>query len=100
MIKNFRNAKGHQNRISGSKITAILLKGWIFAYWWSFNGVDLHLQPAQQTCFYSIRKTITILNRLGTRVAGEVETELRSGQRLFDQWFLFNFCVYFQVALD
>ena len=29
MIKNFLNPKGHQNPISGSKVTAILLKGWI-----------------------------------------------------------------------
>ena len=29
MIKNLLNPKGHQNRISGSKVTAILLKGWI-----------------------------------------------------------------------
>ena len=29
MIKNFLNPKGHQNRISGSKVTVILLKGWI-----------------------------------------------------------------------
>ena len=28
-IKNFLNPEGHQNCISGSKITAILLKGWI-----------------------------------------------------------------------
>ena len=29
MLKNFLNPKGHQNRISGSKVAAILLKGWI-----------------------------------------------------------------------
>ena len=29
MIKNFFNSKGHQNPISGSKVTAFLLKGWI-----------------------------------------------------------------------
>ena len=29
MIKNFLNPEGHQNRINGSKVTAILLKGWI-----------------------------------------------------------------------
>ena len=28
-IKNFLNLEGHQNRISGSKVTAILLNGWI-----------------------------------------------------------------------
>ena len=29
MIKNFLNPKWHQNLINGSKVTAILLKGWI-----------------------------------------------------------------------
>ena len=29
VIKNFLNPEGHQNPISGSKVTAILLKGWI-----------------------------------------------------------------------
>ena len=30
MIKNLLNSEGHQHRIIGSIITAILLKGWIF----------------------------------------------------------------------
>ena len=29
VIKNFLNPKGHQNPISGSKVTVILMKGWI-----------------------------------------------------------------------
>ena len=29
MIKNFLNLEGHQNPIMGSKVTVILLKGWI-----------------------------------------------------------------------
>ena len=29
MIKTFLNPEGHQNPINGSKVTAILLKGWI-----------------------------------------------------------------------
>ena len=29
VIKNFLNHEGHQNRINGPKVTAILLKGWI-----------------------------------------------------------------------
>ena len=29
VIKTFLNPEGHQNRISGSKVTAILLKGWL-----------------------------------------------------------------------
>ena len=35
MIKNFLNPEGHQNPFSGSKLTAILLKGWI----WPIGGV-------------------------------------------------------------
>ena len=37
MIKNFVNPKGHQNPLIGSKVTAILLKGWI----WHIGGVTL-----------------------------------------------------------
>ena len=29
VIKNFVNLEGHQNRISGSNVQAVLLKGWI-----------------------------------------------------------------------
>ena len=29
VVKTFLNPKGHHNRINGSKVTAILLKGWI-----------------------------------------------------------------------
>ena len=50
MIKNFINPKGYQNHISVSKVMAILLKGWNFAYWWSCIEKGLHLQPAQQAC--------------------------------------------------
>ena len=37
VIKNFLNPKGHQNPISGSKVTAVLLKGWIWPI--SIGGV-------------------------------------------------------------
>ena len=36
MIKKFLNPKGHQNPFSGSKVTAILLKGWI----WPIGGAS------------------------------------------------------------
>ena len=36
MIKNFLNLEGHQNPLSGSKVTAILLKGWI----WPIGGAS------------------------------------------------------------
>ena len=37
VIKNFLNPEGHQNPISGSKVTAILLKGWAL----SIGGASL-----------------------------------------------------------
>jgi hypothetical protein len=36
MMKNFLNPEGHQNPLSGSKVTAILLKGWI----WPIGGAS------------------------------------------------------------
>ena len=62
VLKNFINPKGHQNRIVGSKLMAILLKGWILpigticTIWWSCIGKSLHLQPAQQACFQDNRE--------------------------------------------
>ena len=53
MIKIFLNPEGHQNPISGSEVTAILLKGFNLVYWWSCIGKGLRLQPAQQACFYT-----------------------------------------------
>ena len=50
-IKNFFNPEGHQNCISGSKVTAILLKGWILPIAGASAGESLCLQPAQQACF-------------------------------------------------
>ena len=35
VIKNFLSLRGHQNPISGSEVTVILLKGWI----WPIGGV-------------------------------------------------------------
>ena len=37
MIKNFLNPAGHQNPFSGSKVMAILLKGWI----WPIGGASV-----------------------------------------------------------
>ena len=50
MIKNFLNPEGHQNPITGSKVRAILLKGWILRTGEASAGEDLRLQPAQQAC--------------------------------------------------
>ena len=56
VIKNFLNPKGHQNPISGSKVTAILMKGRILPIGGASSGEGLRLQPAQQACF--IKKLI------------------------------------------
>ena len=50
MIENFLNPKGHQNPISGSKVTAILLKGCILPIGGASAGEGLLLQAAQQAC--------------------------------------------------
>ena len=51
VIKKFPNPKGHQNAITGSTITAILLKRWIWPIGEASAGEGLRLQPAQQACF-------------------------------------------------
>ena len=40
-----------KNPISGSKVTVILLKGWIWPSGKASVGEGLRLQPAQQACF-------------------------------------------------
>ena len=49
VIKIFLNPKGHQNPISGSKVTVILLNGG-YCLLMEFIGKGLRLQPAQQAC--------------------------------------------------
>ena len=51
VIKNFFIPEGHQNPISGSKVTAILRRGWILPIGGASAGEGLRLQPAQQACF-------------------------------------------------
>ena len=47
-VKNFLNPEGHQIPISGPKVLAILLKGWILPIGGASVGQGLRLQPAQQ----------------------------------------------------
>ena len=47
VIKNFLNPGGHLNPISGSKVTAILPKGWISSIGEASVGEGLRLQSAQ-----------------------------------------------------
>ena len=46
MIKNFLNPEGHQNTLSGSKVTTILLKEWI----WPIGEVALGRVCACRLC--------------------------------------------------
>ena len=48
---NCLNPEGHQNPVSGSQVTAILLKGGSLPIGGATAGEGLHLQPAQQACF-------------------------------------------------
>ena len=54
VIKNSLNPEGHQIPISGSKVTAILLKGWILPTGGASVEEGLCLQPGQQACFFRI----------------------------------------------
>ena len=38
IFKDILNLEGHPNRITGSKVTTILLNWMDFAFWWSFSG--------------------------------------------------------------
>ena len=44
------NLEGHPNCITGSKVTAILLNGWILPIGGASAVKGLRLQPAQQAC--------------------------------------------------
>ena len=55
VIKNFLNPDGHQNPITSSKVTAILLKRWILPYGGASAREGLRLQPVQQACFIYYR---------------------------------------------
>ena len=58
VMKNILNPKGHQNRISGSKVTNILLKGWILP----IGGVALGRVCACSLCSMLVFKCLfTIL---------------------------------------
>ena len=46
------NLEGHPNCITGLKVTAILLNGWILSIGGATAVKGLRLQPAQQACFY------------------------------------------------
>ena len=54
MIQSFLNPEGHQNPISGSKVTAILLKGWI----WPIGEAS----AGEGDCACSLRNRLVLIN--------------------------------------
>ena len=54
-LKEILNLKGHPNRITGSKVTAILLNGWILPVGGVASG-RVCAQPAKQACLRRIRQ--------------------------------------------
>ena len=51
IFKEILNLEGHPNRITGLKVTAILLNGWILPIGGASAVKGLRLQPAHQACF-------------------------------------------------
>ena len=50
IFKEILNLERHPNRITGSKVTMILLNGWILPIGGALSVKGLRLQPAQQAC--------------------------------------------------
>ena len=50
IFKEILNLEGHLNRITGSKVTVILLNGWILPIGGASSVKGLRVQPAQQAC--------------------------------------------------
>jgi hypothetical protein len=61
VIKNFLNPEGHQNRISGSKVTAILVKGWILPIGGASAGEGLPCSLRSRLVYYQSRVNCNIL---------------------------------------
>ena len=81
LIKNFQNPEGHQNPISGSKVTAILLKGWILPIGGASSGEGLHLQPAQQACSTLYGQQESVSHHTFHKEGESLHTVLRSSLR-------------------
>ena len=65
ICKEILNLEGHLNCITGSKVTAILLNGWILPIGEASAVKILRLQPAQQACFFSsLNRTKNYLYKL------------------------------------
>ena len=58
IFRKILNLKGHQNRLTGLKVTEILLNGWILPIGGALAVKGLRLQPAQQAFFYRTRQQV------------------------------------------
>ena len=71
MVKNFLNPEGHQNPISGSKVTVIFLKGWILPIGGASAGEGLRMQPAHQACFDTSKEfCLNLMSNLNLKILG------------------------------
>ena len=66
ILKGILNLEGHPNRITGSKVTAILLNVWILPIGGASSVKGLPLQPAQQACFLPSSMTGVICDIIGS----------------------------------
>ena len=64
VIKTFLNPEGHQNPISGSKVTAILVKGWILPIGGASSG---------RVCACSLRSRLVYLPPHSTLKLDEIK---------------------------
>ena len=68
MMKSFLYPEGHQNCISSSKVTVILMKGLILPAGGASAREGLRMQPAQLACFMKIYSPgLSALDGLGEK---------------------------------
>ena len=68
IFREILNLKAHPNRITGSKVTAILLSGWILPIGGASTVKGLRLLPAQQACDRTITVQSSILTASPTSI--------------------------------
>ena len=54
IIKEILNLKGHPNSITGSKVSAMMLNGWILHFGGASLVKGVCLQLTQQACFFKL----------------------------------------------
>ena len=72
MIQNFLNSEGHQNPISGSKVTAILLQGWILPIGQASAVEGLRSTGLPRLVFFEDQLLINVLKvRMSLKITGK-----------------------------